>query len=143
MNGPDVRPPARRRAAAIASITLVAVVALATVGEITDEPVRVLIHLVLLALLVGGLWVALTRVATDRVIGIAIAVAAAIGIVVVLFGAEGALAASLAIRVGLIFVAVGLARYALGTTMRSLKAAEVSGTSVGPAAHRVQLKKMN
>ena len=137
MDGPDVRPSARRRAAAIASITLVAVVALATVGEITDEPVRVLIHLVLLALLVGGLWVALTRVATDRVIGIAIAVAAAIGIVVVLFGAEGALAASLAIRVGLIFVAVGLARYALGTTMRSLKAAEVSGTSVGPAAHGV------
>ena len=55
----------------------------------------------------------------------------------VLVGAEGALAVSLAIRVGLLVVAVGLAKYALGTTMRSLKAAEVRGTPVGPAARGV------
>jgi diacylglycerol kinase family enzyme len=71
------------------------------------------------------------------VFGSAIAVAAAIGIVVALVGAEGALAASLAIRGGLLFVAVGLAKYALGTTVRSLKAADVSGTSVSPAARGV------
>ena len=137
MDNPDVRPTARQRAAAIASIALVAVVVVATLAEITDEPGRVLVHLVLLVLLVAGLWVALTRVATARVFGSAIAVAAAIGIVVALVGAEGALAASLAIRVGLLFVSVGLAKYALGTTARSLKAADVSGTSVGPAAHGV------
>ena len=137
MDGPDVRPTARQRAAAIASIALVAVVVVATVAEITDEPGRVLVHLVLLVLLVAGLWVALTRVGAARVFGGAIAVAAAIGIVVVMFGAEGALAVSLAIRAGLLFVAVGLAKYALGTTVRSLKAADVSGTSVGPAARGV------
>ena len=90
-----------------------------------------LIHLVLLALLVAGLWVAPAR-RHRWMVGIAIAVAAAIGIVAVLVAAEGALAASIAIRVVLLVVAVGLARYALGTTMRSLKAAEVPGTPVGP-----------
>ena len=83
---------------------MVAVVVVATVGEIADEPGRLLIHLVLLVLLVAGLWVALTRVAAARVIGSAIAVGAGIGIVVVMFGAEGALAVSLAIRVCLLVV---------------------------------------
>jgi diacylglycerol kinase family enzyme len=137
MGGPDVRPAARRRAAAITAIGLVAVVVVATAAEIADGPGRVLIHLVLFALLVAGLWVALTHVATARVFGIAVAVAAAIGIVVALVGAEGALAVSIAIRAGLLVVALGLARYALGTTMRSLKAAEVPGTPVGPASRGV------
>jgi diacylglycerol kinase family enzyme len=137
MAGTDVRPTARQRAAAIGSIALVAVVVVATVGEIADEPGRLLIHLVLLVLLVAGLWVALTRVAAARVIGSAIAVGAGIGIVVVMFGAEGALAVSLAIRVCLLVVSVGLAKYALGTTARSLKAADVSGTPVGPAVRGV------
>ncbi len=66
--------------------------------RLVDEPGRALIQLVLLALLVAGLWVALTRVATGRVLGIAIAAATAIAIVVVLVGAEDSLAASLAIR---------------------------------------------
>ncbi len=137
MGGPDVRPAARRRAAAITAIGLVAVVVVATAAEIADGPGRVLIHRVLFALLVAGLWVALTHVATARVFGIAVAVAAAIGIVVALVGAEGALAVSIAIRAGLLVVALGLARYALGTTMRSLKAAEVPGTPVGPASRGV------
>ncbi len=137
MDGPDVRPTAQQRAAAIAAIALIAVVVVATVVQIADEPGRLLVHLALLALFVAGLWVALTRVGTARLVGSAIAVAAAIGTVVVMVGAEGALAASLAIRVGLLVVSAGLAKYALGTTARSLKAADVSGMSVGPAARGV------
>ena len=137
MDRAGVRPTAQQRAAAIASIALVAIVVVATVAEITDDPGRVLTHLALLAILVEGLWVALTRVATARLLGTAIAVAAAIGIGVALFGAEGRLAVSLAIRVVLLVASVGLAKYALGTTVRSLKAADVSGTSVSPAARGV------
>src|SRR6187551_1439497 len=99
MDRAGVRPTAQQRAAAIASIALVAIVVVATVAEITDDPGRVLTHLALLAILVEGLWVALTRVATARLLGTAIAVAAAIGVGVALFGAEGRLAVSLAIRV--------------------------------------------
>ena len=132
MDGGGVRPTAGRRAAAIAAIAAIAAVVVATLVQVLSEPGRVVVHLVLLALLVAGLWTALTRVSTARVFGIAVAVAAAIGIVVALVGAEGALAASLAIRVGLLVVAVGLAKYALGTTMRSLKEAEVPGTPVVP-----------
>ena len=137
MDGGGVRPTAGRRAAAIAAIAAIAAVVVATLVQVLSEPGRVVVHLVLLALLVAGLWTALTRVSTARVFGIAVAVAAAIGIVVALVGAEGALAASLAIRVGLLVVAVGLAKYALGTTMRSLKEAEVPGTPVGPATRGV------
>jgi len=137
MESTGVRPSAGQRAAAIAAIVLVVAVVVATLAEVAKEPGRVLLHLVLLALLVAGLWIALTHVSTGRVFGIAVAVAAAIGIVVALVGAEGALAVSLAIRVGLLVVAVGLAKVALGTTTRSLKEAEVPGTPVGPATRGV------
>jgi diacylglycerol kinase family enzyme len=137
MASTDVRPSAGRRAAAIAAIVLVASVVVATLVEVVAGPGRVLVHLALLALLLAGLWIALTRVSTGRVLGIAIAVAATIGIVVTLVGEGGALAASLTIRVGLLVGAVGLANYALGSTKRSLKAAEVPGTPVGPAARGV------
>ena len=132
-----IRPTAGRRLAAIAAIALFATVVIVTLAEVAAAPGRVLFQLSLLALLVAGVWIALTHVSKGRLVGIAIAIAAAIGIVVALVGEEGALAVSLAIRAGILVVAVGLANHALGSTVRSLKAAEVPGTPVGPAARGV------
>ena len=63
--------------------------------------------------------------------------AAAVGLAFSVVNAEGLLGPTTAIRVLALVGAVALAKYSLGTSARSLKAAEVEGTPVPPATRGV------
>ena len=131
------RPSANRRVAAIAAVALVAAVTVVTaVTAVSDA---------------GGSssswrfwsrrWQGCGRPRRVRVspavVGAVVALAAVIAIGVTIVIDEGLTGLSLALRIVALVVAVGLARYALGTTLRSLKAAEVPGTPVPPAQRGV------
>ncbi len=131
------RPSVGRRLAAIVSILLVVGVVVASLAIGTDEPLRVLTGLVLLVVFLGAVWVALTRTERRRVVAVIVAVAAAVGLAASVLNAEGLLGASVAARILALVVAVGLAKYALGTTVKSLKAADVEGAPVPPAKRGV------
>jgi diacylglycerol kinase family enzyme len=133
----DIRPSAGRRLAAIVSILLVIGVFISSLAIGTDEPLRVLIGLVLLAVFLTAAWVALTRSGQLRVVAVVIAAAAVLGLAASVVNAEGWLGASMAVRVLLLVAAVALGKYAIGTTVGSLKAADVEGTPVPPAKHGV------
>jgi diacylglycerol kinase family enzyme len=103
----------------------------------TDEPVRVLAGLVLIVIFLAAMWIALTRAGRTRVLGVIVAIAAAAGLAISVINADGWLGVSMAVRVLTLIGAVALAKYALGTTVGSLKAADVEGTPVPPAQRGV------
>jgi diacylglycerol kinase family enzyme len=119
------------------SILLVVGVFISSLAIGTDEALRVLIELVLLAVFLMAVWIALTRSGQRRAVAVIIAAAAALGLAASVVNAEGWLGASMAVRVLLLVGAVALGKYAIGTTVRSLKAADVDGTPVPPAKHGV------
>lgn len=129
------RPSANRRVAAIAAVALVAAVTAVTAVTAVSDAGRVLVELALLVAALAGLWTAATRAGVARIVGVVVALVAVIAIGVTIVIDEGLTGLSLALRIVALVVAVGLARYALGTTLRSLKAAEVPGTPV-PRAQR-------
>src|SRR6476660_9810429 len=124
-----------RRVAAITAMAIVLGVVAATVARMFAEPVRVISELLLLFVLVAAGWVALTRTATRRVIAAVVAVAAFLALLASLVNAEGSLVFSVLVRIAGLGVAVALAKYALGTTVATLKRSETEGTPV-PAATR-------
>ena len=128
-------PSAGRRLAAIVAILLVLGVIVASLAIGTDEPLRVLAGLVLIVVFLAAAWIALTRAGTTRILAVIVAVAAVVGLAASVLNAEGWLGASMAVRVLVLIGAVALVKYALGTTVGSLKAADVEGTPV-PAAKR-------
>ncbi len=131
----ETRPSAARRLAAIVAILLVVGVIVASFAMVTDEPLRVLAGLALIVVLLAAVWIALTRAGKTRVVAVIVAAAAVVGLTASVVNTEGWLGVSMAVRVLALIGAVALAKYALGTTVGSLKAAEVEGTSV-PAATR-------
>jgi diacylglycerol kinase family enzyme len=134
MSETGTKPSAARRIAAIAAIALTAIVVIATLARGLVDPQRVLGDLVLLFVLLAGTWIALTRTSTRRVVAVVVAAAALIALVVSVLNADGLVVSMLA-RIAGLLAALGLARYALGTTTRSLKEADVAGAPV-PAATR-------
>ena len=131
------RPSANRRVAAIAAVALVAAIPVVTAVTAVSDAGRVLVELALLVAALAGLWTAATRSGVARIVGAVVALVAVIAIGVTIVIEEGLTGLSLALRIVALVVAVGLARYALGTTLRSLKAAEVPGTPVPPAQRGV------
>ena len=131
------RPSAGRRAAAIVSILLVVGVIVTSLAIGTDEPVRVVAGLVLLAVFLAAVWVALTRTGQRRKVAVIGAAAAAVGLAATVINAEGWLGASIAARILALVAAVALAKYALSADVGSLKAADVVGTPVPPAQRGV------
>jgi diacylglycerol kinase family enzyme len=129
------KPSAAHRAAAIVAIVLVLGVIVASLAIGTDEPLRVVAGLALIAVFLSGVWMALTRTGKTRMLAVIVAVAAVVGLGFSVVNTEGWLGASMALRVLCLIGAVALAKYALGTTADSLKAAPLEGTSV-PAARR-------
>ena len=127
-------PSAGRRLAAIVAILLVLGVIVASLAIGTDEPLRVLAGLVLIVVFLAAVWIALTRAGRagpgrDRR-----------GRRRRRPGRQRRQRRRVARRVDgrrvlALIGAVALAKYALGTTVGSLKAAEVEGTPV-PAAKR-------
>jgi diacylglycerol kinase family enzyme len=137
VNGVGARPDGRRRLAAIAAIVVFAAVAVGTVVGVLADPLRALADILLLAVLVGAAWIALTRAGTRRRVATIVAAVALVALAGTLIGAEGYLMVSLSVRILALVVALGLTKYALRSTVVALKQSETPGTPVGPAARGV------
>ena len=122
----------RRVAAALALVLVLAVVVVTIVTVVGDLP-RFLGQLALFAVVLFSGWVALTRSGWQRVVAAVVAVAAVITVALLLVGDDDVDALSLALRIAALVVAIGLARYAIGSTKRALQQAETPGTPVAPA----------
>ena len=133
----DQRPSVARRIAAVASIALPIVVVVVTVARGLAEPLRLLFELLLFVAVVSAAWVALTRRTTTRVVAVTVALLAFALLLGGLARKEGSFVGTLLLAVVLLAAAAGLARYALGTTARALRAAELSGARAEPARHGV------
>ena len=137
MTESQTRPSAARRAAAIAAPLLVAAVAVVTLAIILDDPLRFVVQLVLLAVLLAAAWASLTNEGGTRRFAVVVVVLALVGLVVSSVAAEGAIIVSLAARVAVLVAAVGLGRYALGSTTRALVLTETRGRPAPPAQRGV------
>ncbi len=126
----------RRIAAAAALLLVVAVIAF-TIVALADDVPRLLVQLVLLAIALLAGWVAVTREGWKRAVGAVLAVAAVVGIVLLQAGGDDFDGLSLILRIVALIVAIGLARYAIGTTDQALRAADTPGTPVAPAERGV------
>jgi diacylglycerol kinase family enzyme len=126
-----------RRLAAIAAILLTGIIVVGTLVRIVADPGRVLFELVLLTVMVGGGWIALTRSGSRRTIAVVVAVAAVAALLLSIVNAEGFLGLSLALRIGGLVLVVALAKHALGHTVVALKQSETPGTPVPAAARGV------
>lgn len=133
----DVRPGGLRRSAAIASLVLVAAVALETLFRVVAAPLRVVAELILLVVFLAGAWFVLTRTGAKRALGAAVAVAAVVALLVVVIGGDDYLVVSVIIRIGALAVAVSLARYALSLSVTALTKSETPGIPVPAAARGV------
>jgi diacylglycerol kinase family enzyme len=132
VEAPADRPSALRRAAAVLSILLVLAVIVVTVVLASQQAARLLAAAALIAVAALAVWYALTRAGRRRFVGVALAVAA-VSVLAVAFVAGNPL--SVVIRVLLLVLAAGLARYALARDIRTLKATATAGTPV-PAARQ-------
>lgn len=128
-------PAATQRLAAAASFVLLAVVAVVTVVRVVDDLGRVTLELVLLTVLLVAGWLALTRSGRARAVAAVAAVAVLIALGVSVAVADAPIVLSLALRVVALVAAIGLARYALGTSRTALVQADTPGKPV-PAAQR-------
>jgi len=131
------KPGVARRLAAIAAIVLVVAVVAVTLVDVVSDPLRVLAQLVLLIVLVGAIWLALTRTGGRRIAAAVVGGAALVALVLTVVNAEGYLVLSVAIRIVALALAVTLAKYALGDTVKTLQQSETPGTPVPPATHGV------
>jgi diacylglycerol kinase family enzyme len=126
-----------RRAAAVAALVLVAAVIVFTVVSLAHDVPRLLGQLMLFAVALFAGWLALTRTGGKRSVGAILAIAAAVGIVLLQTGGDDLDAVSLVLRIVALIVAVGLAKYAIGTTDQALRGADTPGTPVPPAKRGV------
>ena len=131
------RPSASRRVAALVAMALVAAVVVVAVARGLGDPLRLLFELLLFVTVVGAAWVALIRTATARVLALVTALIALAALLAGLARKEGSFLGTLIVAILLLAIGAGLARYALGTTMRALKAANLSGPPAEPAQRGV------
>jgi diacylglycerol kinase family enzyme len=128
-------PPPLRRIAAIGAIVLaIASVVIAAI-PIATRPLAVVATLVQLVVIVAAAWFALTRSGVRRGLAVVVALIAVVGVVASAFDAEGGVPGWVVVLT--LAAAVGLAKYALGDTLRDLRRAETPGTPVSPARHGV------
>jgi len=126
-----------RRVAALVALLLVVAVIAFTIVALADDVPRLLGQLALIAVAVVAGWVAVTRTGGKRSVGAILAVAAVVGIVLLQTGGDDLDVVSLVLRIVALIVAVGLAKYAIGTTDQALRAADTPGTPVAPAQRGV------
>jgi diacylglycerol kinase family enzyme len=137
VSAPARRPGSLRRLAAIAALALVVAVVVVTLVQVMSEPLRVGVELLLLVVFLAAGWFALTRTGARRVIAVVVVVAVVVAFIAVVAGSEGYPLVSLAGRVVGLVVAVALAQYALGATVRALVQSETPGTPVRAATRGV------
>ena len=126
-----------RRIAAAAAVVLVVVVVASTITAIAGELRRVLGQLALFVVVLAAGWIAVTRSGSVRIVAVVVAVAAIVGIALLQIDRPDADLLSLVLRIVAVVVAIGLARYAIGTTTRDLQAGETPGTPVEKAKNGV------
>ena len=126
-----------RRIAAAAAILLVVGVVVLTITAISGEVARVLGQLALFVVMLAAGWMVVSRSGSARILGLVVAVAAVVAIALLQAGGPDADLLSLVLRVLAVVVAIGLARYAIGTTTRALQAGETPGTPVDKARNGV------
>lgn len=131
----NTQPAGSRRLAAVAALLLLVVVTVATLVRVVNDPLRVIVQMVLLVLLVAAAWVALTRVGPRRLTAAVVAAVVLVGLLLSVVTGEGPIIVSLVVRVAAVAAALALAKHALGTTMTALSQADTPGTPV-PAAQR-------
>jgi diacylglycerol kinase family enzyme len=131
---PD-RPSVARRLAAILSIVIVFAVAVATVVLAIDRVGPIVAVVALDAVVVVAVWYALTRAGTARLVAVALGLAALAAVVAVVVSESAGW--SLIVRLVLLVLALGLARYALARDVRTLKSTATAGTAVPAAQHGV------
>jgi diacylglycerol kinase family enzyme len=126
--------PKSRQVAALASLVLIAAVAVASVVIAMQDPLRLIAALVALAVVALAAWFAITRAGGRRVVAVALALAAlafAVGVTI-----AGSLL-SVLVRVALLAAAAGLGRYALARDVRTLKTSTTAGAPAPAARHGV------
>lgn len=126
----------RRRVAAIAALLLLLAALLAAVLALPGEVLRLVGVLLLIVAASVGAWFAVTRRASLRIVGLAVAVVALVLLVVLTVTAERHGVVVLALVV-LVLLSAECTRYALRRDRTSVRAAEVPGRPVGPARHGV------
>ena len=130
-------PGPRQRLAATVALVLFAMVLALSIHGLFDEVRLIVLHTPLLIAALCAAWFALTRASRWRVVGVVIcAIATVTGFVVVLVEPEE-VRLSILVRLGLLLVAVPLARYSLGLDGRSLEAAPTTGSAVAAARNGV------
>jgi diacylglycerol kinase family enzyme len=130
----ETHPPVNRRLAAIASMVILVVTVGVAIARTVGRIGAFVIVIVLAVVFVLSVWVALTRVRSERIAALAVAVAAvAVVLAVVVAGNLLVLVASLVALV----VAVVLGRFALARDASSLKRSETRGVPVGSASQGV------
>jgi hypothetical protein len=123
--------------AAIAALALVVAVVVVTLVRVIDDPLRVGVELLLLVVFLAAGWFALTRTGARRVIAVVLVVAVVVAFIAAVAGSEGNPLVSLAGQIVGLVVAVALAQYALGATVRALAQSETPGTPVRAATRGV------
>ena len=126
-----------RRIAAAAAIVLVVGVVVVTITAIAGELGRALGQLALFVVVLAAGWMAVTRSGSTRIIAVVVAAAAVVAIAWLQTVGPEADILSLVLRIIAVIVAIGLARYAIGTTTRDLQAGETPGTPVEKAKNGV------
>ena len=137
MSGSTGKPGGLRRLAAIAAILAISVVAVGTLVRIVTDPMPVLAQVLLLVVILGAGWVALTREGIRRATAVLVVAVALAASFTSLVGAEGHRGLSLAARIVVLVLGLSLAKYALGHTVTALKQSDTPGTPVPPARHGV------
>ena len=129
------RPTLGRQLAAILAIVLVLGVVIASIVLVLDSVGPLLGVLALLLVIALAVWFALTRAGTPRKVAVVVALAALVGIVALVVAEDAGW--SVVWRIAVLVLAVGLARYALGRDVRTLKSSTTTGTPVPAAKHGV------
>jgi hypothetical protein len=127
MNEASPKPGIGRRLAAVTALVLVVVVLALTAIAVVKAPLTFVLQLVLLLVVTLAAWDALTRTGGRRWAALVIAAAAIVAIVVLQVAREGSSGLSLLLRLALLGVAVGLARYALARDLGTLKRGATPG----------------
>jgi diacylglycerol kinase family enzyme len=129
----------RRRAAAIAAISLAAVVLALIAVSIVQDLGRLVADAALLLVAVYAAWYAATRTGWRRSLGAAVCAAAVIGALALALLRDPAQLSLALVRILLLVVAVVLARFALGRDVRTLKGQPTAGSAVPRAVRPVLL----
>jgi diacylglycerol kinase family enzyme len=128
--------------AAVAAIVLAVVVVGSIIADVGDDLGSLLVELLLLVVAVAAAWYALTRVAGRRVLGVVVALAALVGAVWVAFATDLVDGITAVLRIALLMLAAGLARYALRLDLRTLRTGETHGARAAAATRGVLIMNM-